>query len=61
MAMDAQNRPPSVFALQKELSRPGARSYTKLSVTERMRMQLDNMVADAVAPKASTVGGAPKR
>jgi serine/threonine protein kinase len=61
MALDAQERPPSVFALQKELSRPGARSYTKLSVTERMRMQLDNMVSEAVAPRASTVAGGPKR
>jgi hypothetical protein len=61
MALDAQDRPPSDFSLQKELSRPGARSYTKLSVTERMRMHLDKMVSDAVLPRVTTVVGAPKK
>jgi hypothetical protein len=46
MAMDPLSRPQSVFALQKELSREGERRYTKLSMQERMRMQLDNMVHD---------------
>jgi serine/threonine protein kinase len=46
MSLDPLSRPQSVFALQKELSREGERSYTKLSVAEKVRMQFDNMVAD---------------
>ena len=43
MALDPLSRPQSVFALQKELSREAERSYTKLSMTERMRMQMENL------------------
>ena len=46
MALDPLSRPQSVFALQKELSREGERRYTKLSVAEKMRMQLDTLVTD---------------
>ncbi|MEY2952672.1 MAG: hypothetical protein RLZZ401_759 [Pseudomonadota bacterium] len=46
MALDALERPQSVFALQKELSREGERKYTKLSVAEKMRLQFDAMVSD---------------
>jgi hypothetical protein len=46
MSLDPLSRPQSVFALQKELSREGERHYTKLSVTEKMRMQFDTMVSD---------------
>ena len=46
MSLDPLSRPQSVFALQKELSREGERRYTKLSVTEKVRMQFDSMVAD---------------
>ncbi|GAB1387189.1 hypothetical protein MASR1M59_23370 [Melaminivora sp.] len=46
MALDPLTRPQSVFALQKELSREGERRYTKLSVAEKMRLQLDTLVAD---------------
>ena len=46
MALDPLSRPQSVFALQKELSREGERRYTKLSVAEKMRMQLDTLVSD---------------
>ena len=46
MALDALERPQSVFALQKELSREGERKYTKLSVAEKMRLQFDAMVTD---------------
>jgi len=46
MALDPLSRPQSVFALQKELSREGERRYTKLTVTEKMRMQLDTLVAE---------------
>jgi len=44
MALDPLSRPQSVFALQKELSRETERSYTKLSVAEKMRLQLDNLL-----------------
>ena len=47
MSLDPLSRPQSVFALQKELSREGERRYTKLSVTEKVRMQFDNIVADS--------------
>jgi serine/threonine protein kinase len=46
MAMDPLSRPQSVFALQKELSREGERRYTKLTVAEKMRLQLDTLVSD---------------
>ncbi|HMN20210.1 MAG TPA: serine/threonine-protein kinase [Ottowia sp.] len=46
MALDPLSRPQSVFALQKELSREGERRYTRLSVAERMRLGLDNMLTD---------------
>lgn len=46
MALDPLSRPQSVFALQKELSREGERRYTKLSVSEKVRLQFDNMVSD---------------
>jgi len=46
MSLDPMSRPQSVFALQKELTRPGARRYTKLSVGEKVRLQFDTMVAD---------------
>ena len=47
MALNPLSRPQSVFALQKELSREGERRYTKLSVTEKVRMQFDTMVSDS--------------
>ena len=46
MALDPLSRPQSVFALQKELSREGERRYTKLSVTEEVRLGLDNVLTD---------------
>ena len=46
MALDPLSRPQSVFALQKELSREGERRYTKLSVTEKVRLGLDNVLTD---------------
>lgn len=56
MSLDPLSRPQSVFALQKELSREGERKYTKLSVTEKVRMQFDTMVADT---KKTVQGVAP--
>lgn len=46
MALDPLSRPQSVFALQKELSREGERRYTRLSMTERVRLGLDNVLTD---------------
>ena len=46
MSLDPLARPQSVFALQKELSRESARSHTKLSVSERVRLQFDSVVSD---------------
>ncbi|RYZ06072.1 MAG: serine/threonine protein kinase [Comamonadaceae bacterium] len=50
MALDPLSRPQSVFALQKELSREGERRYTRLSVSEKMRLSLDNMRATDKKP-----------
>ena len=47
MALDPQSRPQSVFALQTEMSRVGERRYTRLSVAEKVRLQLDALVADS--------------
>jgi len=44
MALDSLARPQSVFALQKELNRGGARRYTKLSMGEKVRLQFETMV-----------------
>ena len=46
MALDPLSRPQSVFALQKEMNREGARRYTRLSVGEKVRLQFDTMVTD---------------
>ena len=56
MALDPLSRPQSVFALQKELSREGERRYTKLTVTEKVRMQFDTMVADTKKSVKSVTG-----
>jgi len=61
MSLDPLSRPQSVFALQKELSREGERKYTKLSMSEKVRMQFDNLVADKKGAAAPTnVGVKPK-
>ena len=50
MALDPLSRPQSVFALQKELSRESERNYTKLSVSEKVRLQFDSVVSDTKKP-----------
>ena len=62
MALDPLARPQSVFALQKELGRESERRYTKLSVGERFRLQLDTMVSDTKknVVKATTAAGKPQ-
>ena len=57
MSLDPLSRPQSVFALQKELSREGERRYTKLSVSEKVRLQFDTIVADT-KKSAQKVAGA---
>jgi hypothetical protein len=44
MALDPLERPQSVFALQKELNRAGARRYTQLSVGDKVKQQLGSML-----------------
>ena len=65
MALDPLSRPQSVFALQKELSREGERRYTKLSVAEKLRLQLDTLVSDTKknvqkVVEATGIGAKPK-
>jgi len=45
MSLDPVARPQSVFALQKELNNPGALRYTRLSVGDKMRLKLDDVVS----------------
>lgn len=45
MALDADQRPQSVFALQKVLAREVERQYTRLSLGERVKMQLENFTS----------------
>ncbi len=60
MSLDPLSRPQSVFALQKELNREGERRYTQLTVTEKVRMQFDNVLSDTkkVVNKATGFGKA---
>jgi serine/threonine protein kinase len=44
MALAPLERPQSVFALQKELNRAGARRYTQLSVGDKVKQQLGSML-----------------
>ena len=57
MALDPQARPQSVFLLQKELAREDERRYTKLSVSEKVRMSIDSLVSDT----KKRVGGGPTK
>ena len=42
--------------LAKELSRESERSYTKLSVSEKVRLQFDNVVSDSKKPARKATG-----
>jgi hypothetical protein len=44
MALDPLARPQSVFALQKDLNREVEHSYTKLTMTEKLKLQMDNLM-----------------
>ena len=39
-------RPQSVFALHKALSHEPERSYTPLSISEKVRLQLDTLIGE---------------
>ena len=43
MSLDPLSRPQSVFALQKELSRESERRYTRLSFSERVKLQIETL------------------
>ena len=43
VSLDPLSRPQSVFALQKELGRETERRYTKLSFSERLKLQIENL------------------
>ena len=49
MALDPLARPQSVFNLQKELGAENPRRYTQLSLSEKLRMQFDELVTDTKA------------
>ena len=49
MSLDPLARPQSVFALQKELARETERRYSKLTLSERVRLQLENLKSGAKA------------
>lgn len=57
MSLDPLSRPQSVFTLQKELSREGERRYSKLSVTEKVRLQFDNMMSDGKKKSVKSATG----
>jgi hypothetical protein len=46
MSLDPLSRPQSVFALQKELARESERRYTRLTLGEKVRLQVDNLMTD---------------
>ena len=46
MALDPMQRPQSVFALHKALSHEPERSYTPLSISEKVRLQLDTLIGE---------------
>jgi serine/threonine protein kinase len=58
MALDPLARPQAVFALQKELSREGERRYTKLSMGEKIRLQLDALVDSKKSQRSTASAGA---
>ncbi|MEZ5703946.1 MAG: serine/threonine-protein kinase [Burkholderiaceae bacterium] len=60
MSLDPLSRPQSVFALQKELSRETERSYTKLTVAAKMRLQFDNIVSENKKSGRRSTGPATK-
>ena len=60
MALDPLSRPQSVFALQKELSQKGERQFTKLTLGEKMRLKMDNMLGDTKKGHRATAHTRPR-
>jgi serine/threonine protein kinase len=62
MALNPLERPQSVFALQKQLNRAGDRQYTRLTVGDKVRMQLDTIVSGTKksVSKTTNIGTKPK-
>ncbi len=61
MALDPLSRPQSVFTLQKELGREIERSYTKLTIAEKMRLQFDSFLGVEGGPsKPKSLSGKTK-
>ena len=46
MELDPLKRPQTVFALQKELNRTGARRYTQLTVGDKLKLQFDDVMTN---------------
>jgi len=46
MELKPQKRPQTVFALQKELNRTGARRYTQLTVSDKLKLQFDDVMTN---------------
>jgi len=44
MEMDPQKRPQTVFDLQKELNRTGARRHTQLTMGDKLKLQFDDVM-----------------
>ncbi len=56
MALEPQARPQSVADLQRELSRELARHYTQLSVADKVRHQIGNLLGDGRRSPRSAPG-----
>ncbi len=46
MKLDPLMRPQTVFDLQKEMNRTGARRYTQLTMSDKFKLQFDNALAN---------------
>lgn len=53
MALDPMERPQSVFAFHKALINEPPRSYTPLSVAEKVRLQLESLMGDTSRAQAA--------
>jgi serine/threonine protein kinase len=62
MALDPLSRPQSVFSLQKELNRAGERRHTRLTMSEKVKLQFDSMRSPPQSRSARlTTGSAARR
>lgn len=61
MALDPLSRPQSVFALQRELSHEAERSYTKLTLVEKLRFQLDHLLGTDVSQTKTKADSRPRK